>query len=535
MRAFELQVSTGKAWHPRIPSATGVYVKPTKNRARNYARNVHEMRWFSGSSGKEMRLFFGKQRGFDLWILTGGVEVAGSNPVSPILLFAENNCVFNRLIGQACGKVKRANPVVLLVLLPSLGTAIMDKPIRRRGKSASAPSYRLHKRTGQAVVSIHGKDFYLGKYGTEESQQRYKQTLADHWNPPGTPAKPQRPTGNLDVTILMLAIEFGKYAKRKYDGKEEWKYQIKPVLKIVRATYGHLPASEFGPIRFENFRQSLVQQGLSRDVVRRKSDYVVRMFRLGVTYELIPVEFWQRLVSVGPVEMPVKPKRKVLPVDHEIVKATQKELTPILSDMVELHRLIGARPSEVCNLRPCDIDRTGDVWVYTPATHKTENKGHRREINIGPKAQAVLSKYLLRDEQAYCFTPAEAYEQHYKRRGEARETPANHGNRPKPRKQKTFRPNYNKDSYRRTIDRAAMRAFPMTKETKADKEKAEKWKLKYYWKPNQLRHSAATSARKECDLETAQILLGHSSKSTTERFYAQIDNDRAVEFARKFG
>ena len=30
-----------------------------------------------------------------------------------------------------------------------------------------APSYRLHKPTGQAVVRIDGRDFYLGKYGTE--------------------------------------------------------------------------------------------------------------------------------------------------------------------------------------------------------------------------------------------------------------------------------------------------------------------------------------------------------------------------------
>lgn len=186
-------------------------------------------------------------------------------------------------------------------------------------------------------------------------------------------------------------------------------------------------------------------------------------------------------------------------------------------------------------MRPCDIDRSSDVWVYIPETHKTENHGHRREINIGPKAQAVLAKYLLRDAQAFCFTPSEAYEQHMKLRNEARQTPVEYGNGPKPRKQKSFRPNYNKDSYRRAIERATKRAFPMSDETKSSTQKAEKWKLKYYWKPNQLRHSAATSARKECDLETAQILLGHSSKATTEKFYAEIDTDRAVAFARKFG
>ena len=84
---------------------------------------------------------------------------------------------------------------------------------------------------------------------------------------------------------------------------------------------------------------------------------------------------------------------------------TQQELTPVLADMVEVHRLIGARPSEMCNLRPCDIDRSEAVWIYTPASHKTEHHGHSRKIAIGPKAQAVLARYLLRDPQAFCFSP----------------------------------------------------------------------------------------------------------------------------------
>ena len=111
----------------------------------------------------------------------------------------------------------------------------------------------------------------------------------------------------------------------------------------------------------------------------------------------------------------------------------------------------------------------------------------------------------------------------------------NQGNKPRPRKQKSFKPKYDKDSYRRAIERAALRAYPIPKEIKNDPVKVSAWKAKYVWKPNQLRKSAATTARKEMDLETAQILLGHSSKKTTERFYAEVDNDRAVEFAKKFG
>lgn len=34
------------------------------------------------------------------------------------------------------------------------------------------PSYRRHKPTGQARVTLGGKDFYLGRYGTPEVRKR---------------------------------------------------------------------------------------------------------------------------------------------------------------------------------------------------------------------------------------------------------------------------------------------------------------------------------------------------------------------------
>ena len=140
----------------------------------------------------------------------------------------------------------------------------------KRGRSISPPAYRPHKPTGQARVTISGKTYYLGKYGSPESKQKYRQVLADHWSPPGTTPKASAPDPNAEATISLLAVEFGKYAKRKYGDSNEWR-QIQNVLAIIRATYGQLPASEFGPTRFENFRQSLVDQGLSRSVVKRKS------------------------------------------------------------------------------------------------------------------------------------------------------------------------------------------------------------------------------------------------------------------------
>ncbi|MCI0704357.1 MAG: site-specific integrase [Planctomycetia bacterium] len=53
------------------------------------------------------------------------------------------------------------------------------------------------------------------------------------------------------------------------------------------------------------------------------------------------------------------------------------------------------RPGELCALRPCDLDRSGSVWLYTVAdggkAHH-ENKPARRWV--GPRAQAILAAYL---------------------------------------------------------------------------------------------------------------------------------------------
>ena len=55
------------------------------------------------------------------------------------------------------------------------------------------------------------------------------------------------------------------------------------------------------------------------------------------------------------------------------------------------------------------------------------------------------------------------------------------------------------------------------------------------WSPGQLRKTRATLARQQADLETAQQVLGHSSKQTTERHYAEVDLTRAITNALQFG
>jgi hypothetical protein len=48
-----------------------------------------------------------------------------------------------------------------------------------RKLSSRFPTYRKHKHTGQAVVTLNGKDFYLGKHGSPASRERYAALIAE--------------------------------------------------------------------------------------------------------------------------------------------------------------------------------------------------------------------------------------------------------------------------------------------------------------------------------------------------------------------
>ena len=118
----------------------------------------------------------------------------------------------------------------------------------------------------------------------------------------------------------------------------------------------------------------------------------------------------------------------VLPVDDAVVDATLEYLPAIPADMVRFQRLTGCRPAEVCSLRPCDLDRSEEVWIYRPESHKTEHHDRDRIILIGPQAQGVLLRYLARDAQACCFRPCDSEAKRLAEQEANRKTPLSCGN-----------------------------------------------------------------------------------------------------------
>jgi site-specific recombinase XerD len=199
------------------------------------------------------------------------------------------------------------------------------------------------------------------------------------------------------------------------------------------------------------------------------------------------------------------------------------------------------RPGEVCSLRPCDIDRTGDVWRYIPPDHKMKHKDRQRIVYIGPKAQKLLAKYLLRPANQFCFSPMLSVQQKRERLAAKRKTPAGYGNYAgsRPAKRKPVREpgeKYTANSFRVAVMRACEAAFNMPKELRkgTDKAAAAAWRRVHTWHPNQLRHTFATQARVVGGIESVQALLGHAELSTAQ-IYAEKSATLASDIARRIG
>ena len=76
-------------------------------------------------------------------------------------------------------------------------------------KSTRLPKYRHYKPKDLAVVRIDGKDHYLGKFGSEESQQKYRRLIAEMLAAPATAQPPTpRPDGDGGPTINELLVSY---------------------------------------------------------------------------------------------------------------------------------------------------------------------------------------------------------------------------------------------------------------------------------------------------------------------------------------
>ena len=425
------------------------------------------------------------------------------------------------------------------------------------GSVKRIPSYRKHKASGQALVTILGKDHYLGPHGSKASHMVYDRLISEYL---ASGRKRIEPAAGHSITVVEVLAAYLQFAKTYYlkNGKPTNELDaLRLIVNDAGCLYGNSPASEFGPKALKVVRQLWLERGQARRTINKNMRRLTRIFKWAASEEIIPVTIYQALVTVPGLKLgrtTAPETAPVMPVPSAIVEKTIPYLRPIVRDMVRLQLLTGMRPGETCKLRPCDIDRTSDVWEYKPRSHKTEHHGRSRIVFIGPEAQALLTPYLERDTGLPCFSPAESMAVFLEVKRQARVTPMSCGNRPgsnrkkRPKKKPSLQ--YDPNSYRQAVHRACDYAFPapsplcafenesrtaqMARLTEAEVQAFKKWQSDHRWSPNQLRHSAATAIRKRFGLEAAQVILGHAAADITQ-VYAERDADKAREVMRQLG
>ncbi len=107
--------------------------------------------------------------------------------------------------------------------------------------SLRTPSYRLHKPSGQAVVTIDGRDLYLRRHASPESRAEFDRIVAE-WLTNGRRLQPDAsPTGS-DMTVNELLLAYLGFADSYYvkHGKPTSEPAcIRQSFRPLRQLYGH--------------------------------------------------------------------------------------------------------------------------------------------------------------------------------------------------------------------------------------------------------------------------------------------------------
>lgn len=403
-------------------------------------------------------------------------------------------------------------------------------------RSRRIPKHCHHKASNCGVVRLNGHDHYTGLWGTPEAEAAYER-LVSEWLANGRsstrPSATDPMTGGTASspgpapTVNDVILAFWNHAQVHYrdpDGKPTSEpSHFRPALKPLRVLFGPEPAAAFSPRKLKAVREVMMTTGITRPEVNRRVSKIRHVFKWAVAEELVPVATWQSLLALrglqaGRCDCP-EPEA-VGPVPAEHVNAVLPHLRGDVRPMVELQRLTGMRPGEVCPLRLAEVKRDGEVWEYRPARHKTAHKGKERVVFLGPRAQAALASYLDGDEAAFVFSPRKAVAELHRERADHRATKyyaSRQGWRARkadPKREPGDR--YTSGSYARAIARACRKAGVPE------------------WAPNRLRHAVGTGVRERFGLEAAQVVLGHTKADVTQ-VYAERNHELARRVMAEIG
>jgi hypothetical protein len=165
------------------------------------------------------------------------------------------------------------------------------------------PSYRKHKQSGQAIVTLtvspgRRRDFLLGEHNSPESRREYARVISEWQARAASPAR-----GGPDLTVTELLAAFWKHAHEHYrdpDGQPTSELHcFRAALRPVRRLYGPTLAGDFGPACLKACRQVLVERGGARRTVNQHVSRIRLVWKWGVAEELVSPTTLAALQALG--------------------------------------------------------------------------------------------------------------------------------------------------------------------------------------------------------------------------------------------
>jgi integrase len=406
------------------------------------------------------------------------------------------------------------------------------------------PEKKLHKQSQHYRLRLAGVEHWLGTDEAAAEQKRRKllaESLLD------APPKSAPSVGTEWHTIAEALVRFEQQELPRYSAQQIWRFRF--ALDMLRELHGEEAIAEFDQLKLYDLRLHLLRQKVRKPVAPVDATPAKRKKYKYQTEEELPTlsrKYVNTLIGCIQTAWTWFVFRKLAPAGSDFalravrrlkkkqggrelprVKAAEPadvdkvlpELNHVVRAMVQVQRLTGMRPGELCQMRRCDMTLSPTewiypedhprvraikvkdtlIWLYAPASHKMEIKGKARVIAIGPQAQTILTPFLEgRAPDRYLFSPKEA--SHAWRLARGRKAVYGNGREPGDV--------YNPGSYAKLVRAACKRAGVK-------------------WFPNQLRHLVASESDEVSGRDTTQALLGHATPDMAA-VYAEQSLGRAA-------
>lgn len=209
-------------------------------------------------------------------------------------------------------------------------------------------------------------------------------------------------------------------------------------------------------------------------------------------------------------------------------------MAPYYRTILEILYLSGARPSEICQLRPADLspiegENGKPLWVFEPQSHKTKARGKKRRIFFSTRIMDLLQPILAtKSPFQFVFCPADALLAAQEDARTKRKYPMTPSQLKREKRQAEglrnrlanckpqLAPALIGSALQRAYQKATVAGVPCVR-----------------WTPYQIRHTAGTEVTIRYGEQAAQHFLGHSTPNRLRNHYDHSADHFALEVAEE--